>query len=120
MHAIGGHRAATGGLRAMLPRNERMSQFPKDYAPLTKAEKPTFQVWHSKAGPPSRFPEDYVHVADVRADGLKQAVALTTDKGNSLEGKDIPWERNRGVQAVAPINRSTDKGDVIVAPSGQP
>jgi hypothetical protein len=95
-------------------------------------EKKFYQVWHDLGWPqsrinqmlgghpPSRFPDDYVHVADVKADGLRQAVELTTDKGSILSGTDIAWERNKEVKSFHVGNRDTDRGDVIVTPSGQP
>ena len=95
--------------------------------------KKTYQVWHETGWPesrinqmlggwpPSRFPEDYVHVANVQANGLREAVGLTTDKGNILEGNAIPWEKNPGVEALPTIlqHRDSDKGDVIVDPQGK-
>jgi hypothetical protein len=91
-------------------------------------EKKPYQVWHDIGWinqvlggyPPSRFPDDYVHVASVKADGLRHAVELTTDKGSIPEGNLIPWETNPGVQSFSRMNRNTDTGDVIVTPSGKP
>jgi hypothetical protein len=95
--------------------------------------KKTYQVWHDTGWPqsrinqmlggwpPSRFPEDYVHVANVQANGLREVVALTTDKGSILEGTEIPWERNRGIENLGHPRikqRDTDRGDVIVDPQG--
>lgn len=92
--------------------------------------KETYQVWHDigwpqsrldqllGGWPPSRFPEDYVHVANVQANGLRQAVELTTDKGNYSERNVIHWENNRGVESFLRLNRDTDEGDVIVDPQG--
>jgi hypothetical protein len=91
-----------------------------------------YQVWHDRgwpqsrinemmAGwPPSRFPDHYVHVANVKANGLQHAVELTTDQGNILDGTAIPWEKNRGVESLSPFQRDTDKGDVVVDPQGRP
>ena len=95
--------------------------------------KKTDQVWHDAGWPqsrinqmlggwpPSRFPEDYVHVANVQANGLREAVEMTTGTGSILEGNAIPWERNPGVQSLASIltHRDSDKGDVIVDPQGR-
>ncbi len=97
--------------------------------------KTTYQVWHDAGWPqsrinqmlggwpPSRFPEDYVHVANVQANGLREVVGLTTDKGNVLDGNAVPWERNPGVESLPSIlqhlHRDTDKGDVIIDPQGK-
>jgi len=95
--------------------------------------KKTYQVWHETgwpesrlnqmlAGwPPSRFPEDYVQVANVQANGLREAVEMTTGTGSILEGNAISWERNPGVQSLASIlaHRNTNDGDVIVDPQGK-
>jgi len=95
--------------------------------------KKTYQVWHDASWPesrlnqmlagwpPSRFPEHYVHVANVQANGLREAVEMTTGTGSILEGNAIPWERNPGVQSLASIlaHRNTDQGDVIVDPQGR-
>jgi hypothetical protein len=69
--------------------------------------------------PPSRFPADYVHVADVQANGLRQAVQITTDTGSIFDGSLIPWEKSEGVRSMGHINRDTDAGDVIVDPQGR-
>ena len=99
--------------------------------------KGTYQVWQDRGWPqsrinqmlggwpPSRFPEEYVHVANVQAEGLDQAVALTTDTGDFLAGDGQlpwqPWSSKEGVQALVkrPFARDTDIGDVIVDPQGQ-
>jgi hypothetical protein len=100
--------------------------------------KKTYQVWHDigwpqsrlnqvlGGWPPSRFPGDYVQVANVRANGLREAVELTTGRGSLLsylahEGQYQPWERNAGVESVPNIltHRDTDRGDVIVDPQGK-
>src|SRR5262249_34865037 len=98
--------------------------------------KKTYQVWHDAGWPqsrlnqmlggwpPSRFPEDYVHVANVRANGLREAVELTTDRGSLLtelagEGKYQPWSENKQVQPLVISTRDTDQGDVVVDSHGQ-
>jgi hypothetical protein len=95
-----------------------------------------YQVWHD-AGWPERaglnarfgvetpFPAGYIHAADVEADSLGQAVALTggaayvpgPDGGLSWE----PWESNPGVRSWALLSqtRDTAAGDVIVDPQGR-
>jgi hypothetical protein len=96
-----------------------------------------YQVWHD-AGWPERaslnarfgvetpFPQGFLHVADVQAASLGQAVALTTGGGDSREpggaGSWRPWETKAGVRALAPLaqTRDTERGDVIVDPQGQP
>jgi hypothetical protein len=95
-----------------------------------------YQVWQDRGwpqswidqmfgGPSSRFPEDYMHVANVPAASLEEAVALTTDTGHLLKPEVNPlwqpWDRNDGVQALLlPLHaRDTDAGDVIVNPQGQ-
>jgi hypothetical protein len=79
--------------------------------------KKTYQVWHDAGWPqsrlnqmlggwpPSRFPEHYVHVANVQANGLREAVELTTGRGSHLaslmgEGQYHAWEDNRGVESL--------------------
>ena len=96
----------------------------------------TYTVWHDRGWPqsrinqmlggwsPSRFPEDYVHVANVQANGLREAVELTTDRGNLLahlagDGEYQPWSENKGVQPLVVSSRDTDQGDVVVDPQGQ-
>jgi hypothetical protein len=98
--------------------------------------KKTYQVWHDAGWPqsrlnqmlggwpPSRFPEDYVHVANVRANGLREAVELTTDQGSIFtelrgEGQYHPWTENKQVQPLVISTRDTDQGDVVVDPHGQ-
>ncbi len=96
------------------------------------ATKP-YQVYHEIGGPhrrliqmhtgapPPRFPDDYVPVAHVQANSLRQAVALTVDQENVLHGTVTPWDRNPGVTALPSIlwHRSTDQGDVVVDPQGK-
>jgi hypothetical protein len=99
-------------------------------------DKKTYQVWHDVGWPqsrlnqllggwpPSRFPEDYVHVANVRANGLREAVDLTTDRGSLLDelaanGQFQPWSDNKQVQSLVISTRDTDQGDVVVDPHGQ-
>jgi hypothetical protein len=95
-----------------------------------------YQVWHD-AGWPERaglnarfgvetpFPAGYIHVADVEADNLGQAVALTGGAGYLPgPGGDVswePWEMNPGVRAFAPLpqTRDTAAGDVVVDPQGR-
>src|SRR5438132_3606079 len=95
-----------------------------------------YQVWHD-AGWPERaalnarfgvetpFSGGFIHVADVQAASLGQAVALTTDAGDILDPDGAvpwqPWERKEGVRALVPrpYTRDTDAGDVIVDPRGQ-
>jgi hypothetical protein len=94
----------------------------------------TYQVWHDRGwpqsridqklggAPPSRFPSDYFHAADVQANSLREAVERTTSKGHLLKGDHEPWSRNAGVQSHTPppfVPRDTDKGDVIVDPQGR-
>ncbi len=103
-------------------------------AKKTYIEKKNYQVWHDAGWPqsrinqmlggwpPSRFPEDYIHVANVQANGLRETVQMTTDKGSFLEGNEIPWERKRGVESLGHPRfkqRDTDRGDVIVDPQGR-
>ncbi len=93
-----------------------------------------FQVWHDRgwpqsrldqmlgSTPPSSFPQDYFHAADVEAGSLREAVGLTTGKGSVLTGDEVPWEGNPGVQSHTPkpfVPRNTDAGDVIVDPEGK-
>jgi hypothetical protein len=74
--------------------------------------------------PPSRFPENYVHVANVQANGLREAVELTTDRGSLFDelagrGQYQPWSDNKQVQPLVVSTRDTDQGDVVVDPHGQ-
>jgi hypothetical protein len=95
--------------------------------------KKTYQVWHEinwpqnrinqmlGGWPPSRFPQDYVHVANVQANGLRETVELTTDNGSIFHGNEKPWEHNRGVECLGHPRikqRDTDRGDVIIDPQG--
>jgi hypothetical protein len=94
-----------------------------------------YQVWHD-AGWPERaslnarfgvetpFPQGFIHVADVEAANLGQAVALTGGAGYLPGPGGVswePWEMNPGVRALAPLpqTRDTDAGDVIVDPQGR-
>ena len=98
--------------------------------------KKTYQVWHDAGWPqsrinqmfggwpPSRFPEDYVHVANVQANGLREAVELTTHRGDLLDelagrGNYHRWDDNKRVQPLVVSPRDTDQGDVVVDPHGQ-
>jgi len=88
-----------------------------------------WQVWHQRGypesrfaemfgGPPAAFPDDYVHVADVPAASLEDAVRLTTHKGNFVDGDTESWQRNPDLLAHVFAPRSTDCGDVIVDVEG--
>src|SRR5262249_32937538 len=94
-----------------------------------------YEVWHDKGWPESRiaqatgieggegsFPADYVHVANVQANSLRQAVEITTDTGGIIDDPRQwqPWEKNEGVEALVTAPRDTVPGDVIVDPQGQP
>jgi hypothetical protein len=91
-----------------------------------------YQVWHDRGWPqsrlnqtlggwpPSRYPNDYVHVANVKANGLRHVVELTTGKGSFLDSTFQGWEANSGVESLSRFQRDTDRGDVIVAPDGKP
>jgi hypothetical protein len=98
--------------------------------------KKTYQVWHDAGWPqsrlnqmlggwpPSRFPEEYVHVANVQANGLREAVELTTHRGDLLDelagkGNYHRWDDNKAVQPLVVSPRDTDQGDVVVDPHGQ-
>lgn len=93
----------------------------------------TYQVFHDNGWPtsrieqivaerpPSRFPEDFTHVANVQANGLREAVELTTDTGgivgDAREWK--PWEKNGQAEALVKAPRDTVPGDVVVDPGGK-
>lgn len=93
----------------------------------------TYQVWHDAGWPQSRlnetlggwpasrFPEHFIHVANVQANGLREAVALTTDNGSILDDSQpfISWEKNGRVEALVRYPRETDAGDVVVDPNGR-
>ena len=92
----------------------------------------THQVWHDRAWPGRdlitemtgeipRFPDDYVHVANVRADSPEEAVKLTVDEGGTPDDPRpwSPWERNDGVEALVRRPRDTGPGDVVVDPQGR-
>ncbi len=101
--------------------------------------KKTYQVWHDVGWPQSRlnqmlgdwpptpFPEGYVHVSNVQANGLREAVELTTSSGSLLahlagEGQYHAWQDNRDIENLCNpkiAQRDTDKGDVIVDPQGK-
>lgn len=70
---------------------------------------------------PSHFPEDYTHVANVRANGLREAVDLTRDVGGILDDTRTwePWEKNGKAEALVKAPRDTVSGDVIVDPGGK-
>jgi hypothetical protein len=101
-----------------------------------------YQVWHNRLWPqgridlatasqdighwpPSRFPEEYFHAANVRASSLRAAAAKTMHLGTPYDdGKTPfePWEEQQDVQSFTPRPfrpRSTDPGDVIVDPQGK-
>jgi hypothetical protein len=94
-----------------------------------------YQVWQDRGWPESRlahmlhgeqtpFPEGYIHVANVQAESLAQAMELTVDTGSFLRPDGDPphksWIQNEGVQVLVkrPYSRDTDVGDVIVDPQG--
>jgi hypothetical protein len=118
--------------RVLAAGRERLPETP---AADREAGPGVYQVWHD-AGWPQRaglnvrfgvetpFPQGFLHVADVEADSLGQAVALTGGAGY-LPGPDgglswEPWETNPGVRAWALLSqtRDTERGDVIVDPRG--
>ena len=90
-----------------------------------------YQVWHD-AGWPERavlnarfgmetpFPQGFIHVADVEAASLHQAVSLTTSDTDPDGWKPKLWIENEGVQPRVRLSllRDTDTGDVIVDPRG--
>ena len=95
-----------------------------------------YQVWHD-AGWPERavlnarfgvetpFPQGFIHVADVEAASLHQAVSLTTsdtDPDNPAGWMPRLWIENEGVQPQVrhSLLRDTTAGDVIVDPQGRP
>jgi hypothetical protein len=86
-----------------------------------------YQVWHDASWPhirithrsgsaEPRFPDDYVHVANVEAESLGEAVRLTTDAGNTRSREAATWEKNEGVHALVTTPRETAAGDVVVDP----
>jgi hypothetical protein len=88
-----------------------------------------WQVWHQRGwpesrlaelfgGPPATFPDDYVHVADVPAASLEEAVRLTKNQGNILDADAKSWPGNPDVLSHVFAPRETDRGDVIVDPGG--
>jgi hypothetical protein len=94
--------------------------------------KKTYQIWHDRAWPgrdlitemtgeTPQFPDDYVHVANVRADRPEKAVGLTVDHGGIPDDPRpwSPWERNEGVEALVRRARDTGPGDVVVGPEGR-
>ncbi len=94
--------------------------------------KKSHQLWHDRAWPgrdlitemtgeTPQFPDDYVHVANVRADGPEEAVKLTVDQGGTPDDPRqwLPWERNDGVEALVRRPRDTGPGDVVVDPQGR-
>ena len=108
-----------------------------EYFPTGKSEPARtgaeHQVWHDRGWPqsrldqmlggcpPSAFPADYFHAADVRAGSLREAVQLTTSEGHLLNGGHQPWDTNKDVRSYTPkpfVPRDTDTGDVIVDPQG--
>ena len=97
-------------------------------------ERGEYQVWHDRGWPqsridqmlggwpPSQFPQDYFHAADVQADSVLEAVQLTTGNGHVLKGDHQRWDDHQGVRSHTPktfVPRDTDKGDVIVDPQGK-
>ena len=123
-------REAVDPIAAFVARIEAVNRLDRD-----EGTRGVYQVWHD-AGWPQRhslnarfgvetpFPQGFIHVADVQAGSLGQAVARTTDAGNILAGDGSwqPWEHKEGVQALVmrPYSRDTDAGDVIVDPRGRP
>lgn len=96
--------------------------------------KKLYQVWHDTGWPESRinqllggwppppFPEAYIHAANVQANGLREVFCLTTDMGSFLQGNQIAWEDNPGVENLGHPRikqRDTSIGDVIVDPQGK-
>jgi hypothetical protein len=91
-----------------------------------------YQVWHDMSGPNSwiahlmgdplpRFPDDYVHAANVHAESLGEAARLTSNTGSFLDGKgnSTSWEKCQGVEAMVNAPRDTSACDVIVDPQGK-
>ena len=67
------------------------------------------------------FPQGFIHVADVEAASLHQAVSLTTSDTDTDGWKPKLWIENGGVQPRVRLSllRDTDTGDVIVDPRGR-
>jgi hypothetical protein len=94
-----------------------------------------YQVWHDRGWPARptdqlldpahapRFPEEYVHVANVQALGLVDALVKATHVGHPLGDDPFQrWDKRGAVLAFTPPPfrpRSTAAGDVIVGPHGQ-
>jgi hypothetical protein len=89
-----------------LPRQlaESRQRLPEEPVADREDGRGVYQVWHD-AGWPERsglnarfgvetpFPRGFIHVADVQAASLGQAVSLTTDAGNILDPDgDVPWQ----------------------------
>lgn len=86
----------------------------------------TYQVWHGHSesrhaylaeGVQSPFPTGFTHVANVKANGLREAVELTTNTGGELLSQR--WADNTGVEVLVEVPRSTGAGDVIVEADGK-
>ena len=95
----------------------------------------TYQLWHNHGWPGSRldwqlghapapqFPDQYVFVAEIKAETLTEARDLAHDTGNILSGEGYePWNTKEGVEQMssATSSRDTDIGDVIVDPDNLP
>ena len=66
-----------------------------------------------------RFPDDYIHVANVQAANLAEAADVTTHGSVILDGAAASWDRHPSARALVFAPRSTDTGDVIVDPTGR-
>ena len=85
----------------------------------TRDGKKTYQVWQWRENPHG-FPNNFTHVADVQANGLKEVIELTRDTGGLFDDSQswLRWQEKDGVTMVAGSNREMMTGDVIVDPSG--
>jgi hypothetical protein len=88
----------------------------------------TYQVWHSRSEvdpaeipPAESFPGDYVHIADVQANSLREVVELTNAKGDFFIDPSgyQDWTINPEVRLVGVPDTDTTIGDIIVDPDGQ-
>jgi len=76
--------------------------------------KKTYEVWH-QGGNAGQFPQDFTHVANVQANGLLEAVNLTREE--QFSGN---WLASEDVELVGVPDSGTERGDVIIDPSGRP